>query len=134
MSNKKLIESLNQAIELEMVVYYQFFYNSLTLTGHTNMALAEKFKTESASELGHAQALADRVVALGGVPSASVPKVARPKTPKDMIKTAIKNEKVAIKLYQGLLPQTKDDPVLYHLIFHILKDELGDLEEFENLL
>ena len=134
MTKRELIATLNNAIEHEMMVYFQFFYNSLTLTGHANMSLAEKFKEESASELGHAQKLADRVVALGGTPSASVPKFTRPKSAKDMLKTAIKNEKIAIKLYKGLLPQTKDDPVLCHLIYHLLMDEIGDLEDFENLL
>lgn len=134
MTKRELIATLNNAIELEMMVYFQFFYNSLRLTGHANMSLAEKFKEESESELGHAQKLADRVVALGGTPSANVPKFTRPKSAKDMLKTAIKNEKTAIKLYKGLLPHTKDDPVLSHLIYHLLMDEMGDLEDFENLL
>ncbi|MFQ5608515.1 MAG: ferritin-like domain-containing protein [Candidatus Zixiibacteriota bacterium] len=134
MAKRELVAALNSGIEHEMLVYFQFYYNSLTLTGHTNMALAEKFREESANELVHAQKLADRVVALGGTPSSNVPKVPRPKTPREMIKEAIKNEKTAVKLYKSILPQTKDDSVLYHLIFHILNDELGDLEEFESLL
>lgn len=134
MTKRELIARLNEAIEHEMMVYFQFFYNSLTLTGHTNLSLAEKFKGESESELGHAQKLADRVVALGGTPSASVPKFSRPKSAKDMVKAAIKNEKIAIKVYRNLLPHTKDDPVLSHLVYHLLMDEIRDLEDFENLL
>jgi bacterioferritin len=137
MDKKKVIEMLNQGIELEHAAYMQFSYQALSLTGVENLPLREMLEEEAGNELGHARKLAERVVALGGVPSQKIPPFKIGKTAKEMIRLNIEREKKAIDLYRKLLRLTHMQAgyeLIYYLALQILGDEMEDLEEFEALL
>jgi bacterioferritin len=137
MTNKELIGLLNQGIELEYQAFLQYYYQSLKLKGLETATLREMLKEEADAELGHAKALAERVVALGGEPSMKVAPVKIGKTPKEMIKYNLDREAKAIALYRKIVKSlhgTQGNELVYHLILTILGDELKDVEEFEAFL
>jgi len=137
MKNKELIGLLNQAIELEHQAYLQYYYQSLHLKGMETAPLRAMLATEADAELGHAKALAERVVALGGEPSMKIAPVKIGKTPKEMIRYNLDREAKAIALYRKivkLLHGTQGFELVYVLVLRILGDELKDVEEFEAFL
>lgn len=137
MTNKELVGLLNQAIELEYQAFLQYYYQSLKLKGLETTALREMLAEEADAELGHAKALAERVVALGGDPSQKIAPVKIGKTPKEMIKFNLQREEKAIALYRKIikaLHHTQGHELVYHLVLTILGDELKDVEEFESFL
>lgn len=54
---------------------------------------------------------------------------------KTLLEQNIKGEQCAIETYQELLDFVKDkDPITYHLVLEILKDEVEHEEDLESLL
>ena len=137
MKNKELIGLLNQGIELEYQAFLQYYYQSLKLKGLETAPLRKMLAEEADAELGHAKALAERVVALGGEPSMKVAPVKIGKSPKEMIKVDLEREDKAIALYRKIvksLHSTQGYELIYRLVLQILGDELKDVEEFEAFL
>jgi bacterioferritin len=137
MKNKELIGLLNQAIEIEYQAFLQYYYQSLKLKGMETAPLREMLAVEADAELGHAKALAERVVALGGEPSMKVAPAKIGKSPKEMIRYNLEREAKAIALYRKIvkaLHGTQGFELVYVLILKILGDELKDVEEFEAFL
>lgn len=137
MSKKELIGLLNQAIELEYQAFMQYYYQSLKLSGLDVAPLKTMLETEAMAELGHAQTLAARVVALGGEPSQKVAPVRIGKNWKEMIKLNLEREAKAIALYRKIVKGLRDrgeNELVYVEVLRILGDELKDVEEFEAFL
>ena len=137
MKNKELIGLLNQGIELEYQAFLQYYYQSLRLKGLETAPLRAMLAEEADAELGHAKALAERVVALGGEPSMKIAPAKIGKSPKEMIKNNLERESKAIALYRKIVKSlrgTQDHELVYLLILKILGDELKDVEEFEAFL
>jgi bacterioferritin len=137
MKNEELIGLLNQGIELEYQAFLQYYYQSLRLKGLETAPLREMLAAEADAELGHAKALAERVVALGGEPSMKIAPVKIGKSPKEMIKYDLEREAKAIALYRKIVKSlhgTQGYELTYLLVLRILGDELKDVEEFEAFL
>ena len=137
MKNKELIGLLNQAIELEYQAFLQYYYQSLLLKGMGSASLRSMLAEEAEAELGHAKALAERVVALGGQPSMKIAPVKLWKTPREMIRHNLEREAKAIALYRRIVKATRQvegHELVYALALEILGDELKDVEEFEAFL
>jgi bacterioferritin len=135
--NKELIAMLNEAIELEYQAFIQYYYQSLQLKGMETEPLRKMLAAEAEAELGHAKALAERVVALGGEPSQKIAPVKIGKNAKEMIRNNLEREAKAIALYRRLvkaLHHKEDNELVYLLVLRILGDELKDVEEFEAFL
>ncbi len=137
MKDKELVGLLNQGIELEYQAFLQYFYQSLKLRGLETVALKEMLEEEAEAELGHAKALAERVVMLGGEPSQKLAPVKIGDTPKQMIKFNLDRERKAIALYRKIVKELRHREgyeTIYVLVLKILGDELKDVEEFEAFL
>ena len=137
MKNRDLIGLLNQAVELEYQAFIQYYYQSLELRGLENAALRAMLAEEADAELGHAKALAERVVALGGAPSMKIAPVKLGKTAKEMIRHNLDREAKAIALYRKIVKATRQVEgceLVHVLALKILGDELKDVEEFEAFL
>ena len=137
MKDKELIGLLNQGIELEYQAFLQYYYQSLRLKGLETAPLRAMLAEEADAELGHAKALAERVVALGGEPSMKIAPAKIGKSPKEMIKNNLEREAKAIALYRKIVKSlrgTQGYELVYLLVLRILGDELKDVEEFEAFL
>ena len=144
---KKLIEDLNRAYADEWLAHFYFLHAAHVVSGINSEEIAEIFRKSAADELGHADKLAQRIIQLGGVPVAkiedlanasSMKKINLPRDTSDLngfIRAFLEAERSAIDSYSDLLKKThQKDTVTHELIEHILEDEVGDEEEFENLL
>ncbi|MBI4332236.1 MAG: ferritin [Chloroflexi bacterium] len=142
-----LVEDLNRAFCDEWLAFYQYWLSARLVGGPQSPSLAAAFRKAAASELEHAGELADRITQLGGTPlmnpgqwqeKANCSYSEPPDDPrewKEMVKNASDGEVCAIEVYQGLAKKVRDgDPVTFNLIVHILAEEVGHEELFENLL
>ena len=89
---RELIEGMNEdlAAEYQAVVMYRT-YASL-VTGPWRQELRGFFESEIPDELGHAGFLADKIAALGGVPTTEVKPVPIPRTNREMLENALQAE------------------------------------------
>ncbi len=96
---RELIDGLNEdlAAEYQAVVMYRT-YASL-VTGPWRQELRGFFESEIPDELGHAAFLADKIVALGGIPTTEVKPVPIPRTNREMLEIALQAEVDTIERY-----------------------------------
>lgn len=146
---KELIKDLNKAYADEWIAYFYYTWAADVAVGINSPAVASEFDRIAAEELEHQSELAARILELGGEPirdfeklqpTANCPKVIFPKDPSDLkgiIKGGIEAEGCAIDVYNKLLQKLMNiskDPVTFHIIRHIMQEEVAHEEAFKNLL
>lgn len=104
---RELIEGMNEdlAAEYQAVIMYRT-YASL-VTGPWRQELRGFFEAEIPDELGHAAFLADKIVALGGVPTTEVKSVPIPRTNREMLENALQAEVDTIERYMKRIEQAE---------------------------
>ena len=133
---KKLLEDLNRdlAAEYQAVITYRTFAS--LATGPYRNEVREFFESEIPDELGHAQFLADKIVALGGTPTTEPLPVQVTTDNREMFEIAHKAESETIKRYETRVQQA-DELGLTALkvrLEDLIVDETGHKEEIERRL
>jgi bacterioferritin len=143
---KDLIADLNRAYCDEWLAYYAYTHAAATVSGKGTEDMEEYLKKIAADEFEHQGELADMIIKLGGTPishpielekNANAPYPAPPKKTDDydkIIEFVLDAEGGAIEVYRKIAKKTfgKED-VVYQLVTHILGEEVGHEELFENL-
>ncbi len=141
----KLIELLQKAYADEWLAYYQYWVGSKVAVGRMRGIVASELEEHANEELKHAEMLTERIITLGGSPLLKPEDLLKesncgydvpsdPKT-KQLLKQNIKGEQCAIETYKKLLEFVKDkDPITYHIVLEILKDEVKHEEDLEAIL
>jgi len=134
--SKKLLEMLNDAIAREIQVSIQYMWQHVQWRGVKGFAVQEELKKIAIAEMGHAEAIAERLFYLGGTPTTKPTDILVGKTLKAMIQRDIKDEENAIKLYKGIIEQAckEKDETTKLLFMNILKDEEEHHDTFTTLL
>ena len=133
---KKVIQVLNQGRERELGAILQYMAQHYELDNDDFGKLAKILKTTAIVEMKHAEALAERILFLGGVPSSKpTPETKRGQKIADLIATDIGLEEDAIKLYNdaALICAEEHDHVSKDIFEKLLKDEDGHLDMFQNI-
>ena len=142
-----LIRDLNKTYCDEWLAYYSWWYMSKVVTGPGYEDLREFLEKISKDEEEHASELANRIIELGGLPISNPMEIEKnanapyPKPPKStadydgIIKAVTEAEAGAIDVYNKIAVKTfGKDHVTYQLVTHILAEEVGHEELFEDLL
>ncbi|HOX54263.1 MAG: ferritin-like domain-containing protein [Candidatus Omnitrophica bacterium] len=144
---KDLIKDLNKAYADEWLAHFSYLHMSRTVTGAGYEDMKEFLEDTAKDEAEHAGELVDRILELGGEPLVNMMELEKnanapyPKPPKDttdykkIIKTVLDAEAGAIDVYNKIAAKTQGkDHVTYQLVCHILGEEVGHEEKFEDLL
>jgi len=125
LASKKLLEMLNDAIAREIQVSIQYMWQHVQWSGVKGFAVQEELKKVAITEMKHAEAIAERLVYLGGTPTTKPAEIYVGKTLKEMIERDIKDEENAINLYKEIIAQAQKegDITTAHLFEEILEDE-----------
>ena len=143
---KDLIKDLDKAYCDEWLAYYAWWYMAQAVEGKGYEDMSEFLNKIAKDELEHATELAERIIELGGLPT-NIPTLlvknsngGYPGVMKDLsdydeiIKIVTKAEAGAIDVYNKLAKKTfGKDHDTYQLAVHILGEEIGHEELFENL-
>ena len=142
----ELIKDLNRAYADEWLAHYSYLYMARTCTGMMYEDMSEFLEEIAKDEAEHAGELADRIQELGGLPLANFSDIEKqcnapyPKPPKStsdykgMIKVVMDAEAGAIDVYNKIAKKTfGKDHDTYQLATHIMGEEIGHEEMFENL-
>jgi bacterioferritin len=136
MDKQTLINALNEDLTGELQAVIQYLTYSSKVTGPYRPQLVAFMQTEIADELGHAQFLADKVVALGGVPATEPRPVPEASTPREMLEAILKAERQAVADYTERVEQADEfgDKGLVVQLEDIVNDETTHAEETQKLL
>ena len=143
---KDLIKDLNKAYCDEWLAYYAWWYMAQAVEGKGYEDMAEFLNKIAKDELEHATELAERIIELGGLPvnnpsdlakgaNAAYPGVMKDLSDYDeIIKLVTDAEAGAIEVYNKIANKTfGKDHDTYQLATHIMGEEIGHEELFENL-
>jgi bacterioferritin len=102
MANEALIQGLNEALNREFSTVIRYLLQGSIIRGRQNQSLRQMYRDEVRDEIGHAQYLADKIVALGATPSVK-PDLTPPPTGIDkMIDNDLAKEESDIAHYKKL--------------------------------
>ncbi len=136
MVSKKLLDMLNDAIAREIQVSIQYMWQHVQWSGVKGFAVKEELKSIAITEMKHAEAIAERLYYLGGIPTTKPTEIFVGKTLKEMIQRDVKDEENAISLYKQIIAQAREekDETTAFLFEGILKDEEEHHDTFTTLL
>jgi bacterioferritin len=133
---KTLIEGLNGDLAGELGAIIQYITYAARTTGPFRPQLSAFFLGEVADEQGHAQFLANKIVALGGDPTTEARPVPAARTNKEMLEAVLDAERRAIRDYTARLKQAEEigDVGLRVQLENQIADETQHAEETERIL
>ncbi len=147
---KELLKELNAAYADEWIAFFYYTWAADFIEGPDYPTVAGELDRIAKEEFEHMSELADRILELGGEPErdledlqriANCKKVVFPKNERDLegvLMAVAEAEGCAIDVYNKILkklsPCYERDARTFHLIEHILSEEVQHEEAFENLL
>lgn len=136
MASKKLLEMLNEAIARELQVSIQYMWQHVRIAGPHAAAIGQVFRTTAITEMKHAEAIAERVDYLGGVPTTKPAPITVGEEWREMLQLDLKAEGEAIAMYKEIiaLAEKEGDITTAHMFRGILEDEEEHHYEFGTLL
>ncbi len=134
MGKEKIIEVLNKVRVEELTAIMQYLQHHYRAKGINSPAVSEIFKKLSIVEMKHAYALAERITALGGIPTTKIDKINVPEKLEDMIRENYEVEKTAIEDFKGYIKEVSEDITTRRMLEDILADEEEHLDELGKLL
>lgn len=136
MASKKLQDMLNDAIAREIQVSVQYMWQHVMVKGINAESVGGVFKGIAITEMKHAEAIAERLDYLGGIPTTKPTPIAIGKTAREMLQINKKAEEDAMKLYKEIISvAAKEGDVVTRKLFEsILSDEEGHHNTFSALL
>ena len=133
---ERLIDGLNEDLshEYEAIISYLLF--SKLTSGHGRLELGPFFDAEIADELTHAKFLAQKIVALGGTPTAAPAPVKLPKDNTGMLQAALQAEKDTSARYTKRIAEAEaaGEIGLKVDLEQLVSDETGHMEDLERIL
>ncbi len=140
MSNTKvsaqLLDLLNKAIAREIQVSIQYMWQHVQWRGVKGFAVQDELKKIAITEMKHAEAIAERLFYLGGIPTTKPEPIFIGETLKEMIEQDKKDEEGAIQLYKQTIEvaRKEGDETTKRLFRQILSDEEEHHDTFTSLL
>ena len=140
MASKKpspeLLDLLNQAIAREIQVSVQYMWQHVLWKGIQGFAVKDALKKTAIAEMKHAEAIAERLNYLGGIPTTKPTPIFIGTTLKEMLETDRKDEEGAITMYKKIIEvaRKQGDETTEFLFREILSDEEEHHDLFSSLL
>lgn len=133
---KKVIELLNEIIEMEISGVVRYLHYALMVRGPNRIPIVKWFHDQADEGYQHASLIGEKVTALGGHPSLKVTPVPETKTHKvlDILKESLEFEEAALAQYKKVLAYTDEDVALDELIRTMVRTETEHIEEVVKML
>src|SRR5512139_2189031 len=132
----ELLTLLNQAIAREIQVSVQYMWQHVLWKGVKGFAVRDAFKKTAISEMKHAEAIAERLNYLGGIPTTKPTPIFIGNTLREMLERDRKDEEEAITMYKKIIEVAREqgDETTEFLFKEILSDEEDHHDLFTSLL
>ncbi len=136
MASQKLLELLNKGIARELQVSIQYMWQYVQVTGVEGAVVKNTFREIAIAEMKHAEALAERLSYLNGVPTTKPDPIFVGESLIEMLKQDEQNEEEAITLYkQAIQVASKEGDFTTRRLFEeILSEEEKHIDTFGKLL
>jgi bacterioferritin len=131
-----LLDLLNQAIARELQVSVQYMWQHVQWGGVKGFAVQSELKSIAIAEMKHAEAIAERLFYLGGIPTTKPSPILVGTTLKEMIERDVEDEENAIRMYKQIVEMARKegDETTNRLFREILQQEEDHHDTFTTLL
>jgi bacterioferritin len=135
-SEQDLIAGLNEDLSYEYAAVITYRTYASQVQGQWRVELRGFFEAEIADEMGHAQLLADKIVALGGTPTTRAADVKPADGAKQMLENTLADEVATIERYVRRRKQAEalDHYGLVVDLDDIIRDESNHRDEIRMIL
>ena len=136
MASQKLLDYLNKGIARELQVSIQYMWQSIQATGINGLVAKKVFREISIVEMKHAEALAERLDQLNGIPTIEPDPISVGANVLEMLKHDEQNEEEAIVLYKKAIQvaSQEGDFTTRRLLENILAEEESHIDQFGKLI
>jgi bacterioferritin len=136
MVSEKLLELLNKGIARELQVSIQYMWQHIQVTGIEGAVAGPIFREIAMAEMKHAEALAERLAYLDGVPTTKPDPIFVGGSFLEMLKQDEQNEEEAIQLYKhaAQVANEEGDFTTRRLLEDILSEEENHIDKFGKLM
>ena len=126
---------MNKGIAREMQVSIQYMWQHVMVTGLKGAMVEDSFKEIAITEMKHAEAIAERLATLGGVPTIKHDPIVVGGKVEEMLQLDEKAETEAVALYKETIKvATQENDITTRRLFaQILADEEEHLDTFKKL-
>ena len=107
--SQALLDKLNEAIAREIQVAVQYMWQHVQWSGVKGFAVHDELKSIAIVEMKHAEAIAERLFYLGGIPTTKPSPIFVGTTLKEMIGRDVKDEENAIELYKQIVEMARKE-------------------------
>lgn len=142
-NRKEVIAMLNDALATELLCVMRYKRHYYTAKGLENEPIKAEFMQHAQEEQSHADKIAERIVQLNGEPDFN-PKTLSERSHaeydessdiKDMIRSNLIEERVAIEAYRQMIERIgDDDPTTKHMLVQIMAQEEEHADDMTDLL
>ncbi len=123
MDEPKVLDALNEALELQQRSLLQFTLASGSMFGLEVQSLTGKLWEFAESELQDARLIVEKITALGGDPTTRVGELRWHSDPHDAVDNLIEHEDETIAALHAVIPHSGQEPrseALEHLMEHVI--------------
>lgn len=106
-ATQELIDGLNEDLAAEFQAVIHYLVGAEMMTGANRPELKDFFESEIQDELGHAQFLASKIIALGGTPTTEPADVELADTNREQLEIALQAEIDTIQRYKQRVKQAE---------------------------
>lgn len=125
----QMIGWLNRIVAAEYSQWLRYYHYSIVMRSHYRDALAEEFLEHADQELGHLDAVALRVVGLGGYPLPAIERPAPLKKIEDILKELLRHEQEGMNLYRKVLSFCGDNEGTRQILETNIANEQEHIDE-----
>jgi bacterioferritin len=136
MNRETLIEHLNEDLSGELQAIVQYLQHSFLVKGLKRIPIHDQLEANSKDEMGHAEMLAERIVAMGGVPTVRPRPIVQPDTMEAMLEADLAGENRALADYAVRIKEAAEAGEIGTslILENILVDEQGHADGLVMLL
>lgn len=131
-----LIDHLNEILKHEWTGVAQYSQAGFIVEGVWREVFADKFFDDAKESFGHAKEVGNKIVALGGVPTATRNEVKQSRDLEEVLKFSLAFESKAVEMYTAAIKLAEEagDRPLVIFLEDILKEEQEGVDEYTKLL
>jgi len=134
MDQSKVIDKLNEILRWEWTGLSQYAHYSYMVRGLWREVYSEMFKDSAEECFSHANKVADKIVALGGVPTIEREKVQKTDDLQEMLDSSLQFEQQAVDHYNEALKLAEGDRPLVVLLEDLILEEQEGVDDLTKLL
>lgn len=133
---KKVVDSLNEALEHELGAIIRYLHHSFLVMGPNRGPIVQFLRARAKDSMDHAIQLGEKVTALGGHPTVKIAEHMEPgdQTLEEMLHEELEAEKKSFEVYKKRMPLFRDNPALEYLMQNFIIEEQEHIESLEKLL